>query len=278
MSINLNDLSNVATGINALSNLIAVTPYSYGINATQQTSAFLDGSFTTSKISPPTFLFDYEGEQTVTLESDITDHYIEDNTSIQDQIALKPEMITTHGFIGELNDIPPNTAFQIAKIVAEKLTVISAYTPALSAAALLAYNEAFYAYQIASNALAAAQSLGNLLSGTAQNQTKQAKAFQKFYGYWANRTLFQVITPWGSFANMAIKTLRAVQDPDTKVITNFEVTFKKMKFASTTATIGVTNTSGQLTSQDSASSPVDLGSNQPPLSDFPQSSLIAGLA
>src|SRR5271163_4191719 len=55
----------------------------------------------------PTLLFHTEGENVAHLQSDITDHFIEDNTAINDQIALKPEMVTVHGFIGELNDVFP---------------------------------------------------------------------------------------------------------------------------------------------------------------------------
>lgn len=48
------------------------------------------------------FLFDIPGDEWVQLTSDITDHYVENNTSIQDQIALQPEQITVKGFVAEL--------------------------------------------------------------------------------------------------------------------------------------------------------------------------------
>jgi len=48
------------------------------------------------------FLFDIEGTSQITLEADITDHYVEDNTAIQDHIALKPEKITLKGYQGEV--------------------------------------------------------------------------------------------------------------------------------------------------------------------------------
>lgn len=50
-------------------------------------------------------LFDYESENTASLESDITDHFVEDNTYLNDHIALRPEIISVRGFKGELSNI-----------------------------------------------------------------------------------------------------------------------------------------------------------------------------
>lgn len=56
------------------------------------------------------FLFDIRGEEVAELISEITDHYVEDNTAIQDQVALKPEMITVRGLVAELTNA--NYAYQ----------------------------------------------------------------------------------------------------------------------------------------------------------------------
>ena len=197
------------------------------------------------------------------IESDITDHYVENNTSIQDQVALRPEMITTHGFIGELNDIAP-AALQPLQTIADKLTIINAYTPVLSTTALIAYNEAFQAYQLGANAVGSAVAAWSSLTGTGgesvigstgiqtqPNQNKQQTAFQQFYGYWRNRTLFTVQTPWAVFQNMAIQSLKAIQDEKTNIITDFEVSFKMIRFASTTAVTLPTTQQGRLQNQSS---------------------------
>ena len=226
--------------------------------------------------NPPPLLFHYEGEQGAQLDSEITDHYIEDNTAIQDQIAQKPVIITTHGFIGELNNVPP-TALAAAQSTVNALQAISAYQPALSSAAQLAYNEALSLYQTAQSAAASALSAITSLSGTggesvigsgslinglrqAPNQNLQQSYFQAFYFYWLNKVLFQVQTPWAVFQNMAIMSLKAVQDETTQTITDFQVTFKQLRFAQLglSATNVVTIPTGQLTAQ---SSPVvNLGS------------------
>lgn len=100
---------------------------------------------------PPGILFHYEGEQTASFSSDITDHFLEDNTAVQDQIALKPIIITTHGFIGELNNVPP-PALALLQQTANTLVTINSYVPGASITAQLAYNKAFAAYQLAESA------------------------------------------------------------------------------------------------------------------------------
>lgn len=60
------------------------------------------------------YLFDIPGDEWVELQSYITDHFVEDNTAINDQWALAPEQITLNGMVAELAsgvglgpDVPP---------------------------------------------------------------------------------------------------------------------------------------------------------------------------
>lgn len=193
--------------------------------------------------APPPLLFHYEGENIAELVSDITDHFVEDNTAIQDQIALRPEMVQVHGFIGELNDISPLPLSPLVQSVGE-LGLVSGFLPEISISAQHALNLAQQAYQSAANSVNSAVSAwSSLLSGPAtvgssgitpgaQGQNKQQVMFQQFYGYWRSRSLFTVQTPWAIYDNMAIQSLRAVQDESTRMITDFHVIFKKIRFAS----------------------------------------------
>lgn len=245
MAINLSGLSSVTSSVTALSGLILVSP--------QKTVGYqpLNPTGSTAPM-PKTFVFHYEGEQTASLESDITDHYVEDNTAVQDQIALKPEVVTTNGFIGELNDVPPAFLAPL-QLAAQKLTTVGGYVPRLTTTALLAYTEALFLYQTAANAINSAVSTAESIGGVfganvGQNvvgdnglilggvQNEQQAAFQKFYVYWRTRTLFNIQTPWAVFQNMAIVKIRAVQDAETNVISNFEISFKKIRVASTLTT------------------------------------------
>lgn len=286
---NLSSLGLATTTATALANLILVTPQAT-VGYQPQNPPNTDGSPSTAQ-QPPAFLFNFEGEQSVQCDSDITDHYIEDNTALQDQIAIKPAIVRTHGFIGELNDVAPSALAQV-KSLANKLVIVGAYTPNLSVSALLAYNNAFEAYQIAENAINTGISAWSSINGASggesvisgqalavpvqlsPNQNKQQQAFQQLYGYWATRTLFTVQTPWAVFQNMAIMSMRPIQDADDAYITTFEMAFKQMRFAGTAITSGTIG----LTQQGRAalqSMPVsNLGTSTP----IPSTSLSSSLS
>lgn len=245
MGLDLSALSTATTTAQTLSSLILVTPQKkVGYQATRDQ----DGEITDIE----SFLFHYEGEQSVSIQSDVTDHFVEDNTVINDHIGLRPEMIQTSGFIGELNNVVPPAA-QIAKFAVDKLVALAPYTPKLSIAALEVYNNGQQIYSLYQNGKASINSVkawaslgnnqenvvgtidsnGNISNAVEALQTKQQIAFQKFYGYWRNRSLFKVQTPWAIFENCAIMSLRAIQDAETETVSNFEITFKVIRFAKT---------------------------------------------
>lgn len=242
MAVDLSALGDAQNKAVSLGNLILVTPQKTVGYQPQNAPAWKKDT----SAQPKALVFNYEGEQIVSLKSDITDHFVEDNSAVQDQWALKPETVSTQGFVGELNDISPFALLPL-KFAAEKLTSLAVYNPGLSTSAILAYNTAFQLYQTGKNILNAAQSVWSTINGDnsqsvingaglaeqGSNQTQQQIYFQQFFAYWRNRTLFTVQTPWAVFQDMAIQDLQAIQDAETRVITDFHVTFKIMRFAST---------------------------------------------
>lgn len=242
---NLSQLAPITTAATALANLVLVSPQST-IGLQPQVLDDDDGEGLMSDESPPpAFIFDYEGENVLQLESDITDHYSDENLPLEDQIALKPVIYTVQGFVGELNDIAPSFLKPI-KFAADKLTTIGAYVPQLSVTANLAYAEAFFLYQVGRNVANTAVAAWASLTGTgglsvigedgielSSNQSKQQVALQQFYGYWAERRLFTIQTPWAVLQDMAILKVRAVQDAATDVVTDFAIDFKMIRKAST---------------------------------------------
>ena len=240
------DLSSITSNVQSASNIILVTP-NKNIGIVAQDTA------------DESFLFHILGDETATLQSEITDHFVENNSAIQDQIALKPEMITTNGFIGELNNVTP-PALEPLKAAADKLSLISPFVPSLSSSAMIAYNQALQAYQTADAAAQALVSAFTSLSGLGQGQTKQQAAFNKFYAWWKNRQLFTVQTPWCIFKDMAILSLRATQAEDTRMITDFEISFKQMRFAQSVTTSRKPTSQGRRAAQ--ASDVVNQGPDQ----------------
>lgn len=262
--------SGVSSGLTTLSGLILVTPYNQ-IGIQNQSNGPIANSTPSSiqnapiqglpvlSFAPTSLLFNYEGENVVELEADITDHYTEQNSVFNDQIALRPEIIRTNGFIGELNDISP-LANTIINQILSKLTTISAYAPGLSTAALTILNQAVLAYEVGNSLVASAQQSLNSLSGSSStitvngvtipvaSQTKQQFYFTQFYQYYLQRTFFKVQTPWAIFNNCVIKSLRVIQPADSVSVSTFEVTFKRMYISGLVTTNG---TSGRLAAQSS---------------------------
>lgn len=242
---NLAALSNITTAATALSNLVLISPQeTVGIQPINFPNA--DGSVNEAE-PPEAFLFHIEADQDISVESDITDHYVEDNTAREDQISLKPENYRVRGFIGELNDIFPEIFGFNFKTLADRLTVINTYAPQVSQTASIAAAQALTLYQLGANiANTAVSTWGALGSGSGQAvigsgglisagkaQNKQQVAFQKLYGHWRERRLFNVQTPWAVFQNMAIQRIKVSQDEETRMITDIEITFKMIRTAKT---------------------------------------------
>lgn len=233
--------------LTGVSNIVLVTAQSSESNLLGYQAQNGPVITSTAPVYTPSFVFHYEGEQIVTFESDITDHYVETNSAVQDQVAQKPIEVSTHGFIGDLNDVvPPSLQAQQATVMTI-LGNIQSYNPSLVVSALNAYNEAFQTYQIAAQLAAVVPSAsaflqtvpsasvaGSSTSGKPASwlgQTAQQAAFNYFWQQYVQRTFFTVQTPWALFRNMQIKTLRAVQSEDTRTVTDFQLTLKQMQFA-----------------------------------------------
>lgn len=243
-ALNISSLSQAGNSLTALSSLILVTPLKQvGIQNQQaaiplppipDTTTASQPGLPRINLSPNSILFQYEGENTVSLESEVTEHYSEKNSVLSDNITLKPETITVHGFVGELTDESPIYP-EIVNLLRQKLYTLSAFVPDFSVTALNIINEAIYAYTIANSLVSSAQQTLQALGLTATTingvdvsiQNRQQKYFLQFYNFWLNRTLFTVQTPWAVFNNMVMKSFRAIQSPDTRVITDFEITFKR---------------------------------------------------
>ncbi len=259
-------MADVNSSVIGLSNLLLVTPQTQ-VGFQPQTGPVLSGS-TVSSI--PTIIFNYEGEQYVEVQSDITDHFVETNIAIQDQISLKPVEVSTHGFVGDLNNVPPAVLTPYILAAQAVLANISAYEPELTITAINAYNQAFQEYQIAQSAVNAVHGSGIV----GQNQSPQQLYFSKFFGWWQNRTLFTIQTPWNILQNMAIKSMRPYQDESTRTVTDFQLTFKQIQFAQSQPNINflllganassTTYDSNNFTgrAQTAGAVPVNLGTNQ----------------
>lgn len=181
------------------------------------------------------FVFDVEGDSVAVLASDITDHWTEDNRALQDHIAIRPKRVTLKGYVGELVYSPEGNETSFVQKVVQKLTVVNSYLPALSSAAQQ-IQESVSAGSVQDIPLSAASNIysvvKNALASVGGNSS-QKNAFAYFQACQQQGILMGIQTPWEFITNMAIETIVAVQNEDTRYVTDFSVTFKQIRIAST---------------------------------------------
>lgn len=177
------------------------------------------------------FIFDITDNDSIQFQSDITDHFIEDNTAINDHIALKPEIIKVTGFTGELTN-RVSTGIAVFELIVEKLEIISEYLPITTISLQNAYSDVKSAYETVNNAEQGVENLYNLfLNNDPEDKiTNQSKAFSYFYSLWLGREIFTVDTPLKTFTNMAIENMEVIQ-AESNSISEFNITFKKLRFS-----------------------------------------------
>lgn len=112
---------------------------------------------------------------------------------------------------------------------------------------------------------------------TPPKQTRQSSAFLYFYALWRGRQLFSVETPWGIWTNMAIQSIRAQQRAESRSVTDFTITFKKVRIAQTVS-VQVGQLAGRNAFQAAASAPTQNGNvGQTPVTATEKQSILRSI-
>lgn len=188
------------------------------------------------KIESEVYIFDTRGEEEASLESEITDNWIEDNTTMQDHIGLKPLTVTLRGYVGELTNKLPDELKNLDVGIPEKLSasapLVNPFMPQLTTQTQYILNRAEEVYGIYKKANRTVDRLEDKLNNIATPQVShQQEVFGKFYDLWKNRATFTIYTPFGARTSMAILSLNARQDEDSSYVSEFSVTFKEIRIA-----------------------------------------------
>jgi len=188
------------------------------------------------------FIFDVEGETTVNLTSEITDHYLEDNSTVQDHIAIKPKKVTLKSYVGELVYNQDNSAVSAVQSVARKLTALSPYIPALTQGAQQAINARQNRFEtgrglnirdaLSSLTVNKAIDYWSFVKNLVGQQSRQQQAYAYFKALQSQKLLVSVQTPFEYMSNMAIESITAIQGEESKFISDFSVTLKEIRTAS----------------------------------------------
>lgn len=188
------------------------------------------------------FVFDINDETRIDLKAQITDHFIEDNTTIQDHIAINPEIITLRGFVGEVvfaptgvvNNIGDLAVSAFAEFVDKKLTNVAAFLPQFNESVVQdATNSVNADIQATNDITEAANRLENIVEIALRStvaDSRQQRAYMILKSLWRTRQIFTVQTPYEYFRTCAIQSIAVMQDAETNTITDFTVTLKKLNF------------------------------------------------
>lgn len=201
------------------------------------------------------------------LNAQITDNYIENNTALQDHIAFSPIVVTLSGLVGEnvltsaaaelqtQEQLLTARAFQNQILwgdrgewwegltnpsspLGNKLNTLSILIPASSNITQLAKNAVSQVYTSARRYIGAfagffnqnTASLPKSNRGNIENQ-KLKYAYNALQFTFYNRKACVIHTPWKTFQDMYIQSIEITQD-DVNHIMDVSVTFKQLKFAS----------------------------------------------
>ena len=167
------------------------------------------------------FVFNIVTDDTIELSSQITDHYTENNLSMQDHIALDAPKVTVRGLVGEIESLPQNAEQRSLSIGMADVPDFMAADPSLGKDGTGGTNEMYTsiiknvsdAYNkiekqknstINNSAPSSVYSVYEQKVPRNTNQSKQEYVFRFFFTAWRSKMLFTVETPWGIFDKMAI--------------------------------------------------------------------------
>ena len=190
------------------------------------------------------FKFHVPETEIVKFENDITDHYIDTNSAVQDHIVQKPITITLTGLVGDYF-YSNNQLEDLLALVVPTMTLVKEFLPeirnATSFLKLKKYNSTTTIGtdgKIVSGAGAdkynfSAMDIFSLFQSLYKLKSAQTRAFLFFECMWKSRALFSVETTWKRYDNMVIQSLQPRRDKNAD-ITEFSITFKQI---STTQTL-----------------------------------------
>lgn len=178
------------------------------------------------------FVFDVEGESVVNLTAEITDHYLEDNSAVQDHIAVRPKKITLKGYVGELVYRPDGENIYDIQNVTRKLTIAADLLPTLTDAAAQAKEISEEGIEdISLDSINNVADYYAFAKNLSQPITAQEQAFLYFQALMNSKILMSVQTPFAFMPRMAIESVVAKQEEGTRFISDFTITLKEIRTA-----------------------------------------------
>lgn len=171
---------------------------------------------------------DIIGDETLTADSDVTDHYVESNIAYQDQISIKPKIYTVNGEVGELVWYQKDPISQTFGQVSQRLEGVISFLPIRSKGFNQFKKKAMKAFQWIDTASNAVSKLANLT----EIGNNQQQAYMRLVEFRDARTPLIIKSPWGILKDYAITNLKFTQPKETKDKSLISITFKEFRVTS----------------------------------------------
>lgn len=187
------------------------------------------------------FEFSIKKDITVNLSAKITDHYVDNNTTIQQNIALEPITIILSGYVGEKEFKTKEKS--VIQQVTEVVSTVNSFLPLVSKGVQQAKNIFDSAKKnkgsfldLAKGNINSAVDIYSVFKTANIPQTNQSKAYNFFYSLYQAKQLVSLETPYRFFSQMAIQSIVAIQGEDTESISDFAITLKEVRTAQVSTT------------------------------------------
>lgn len=207
------------------------------------------------------FKFHVPETESVKFQNEITDHYIETGTAIQDHVIQRPITITLSGLVGDYFYSVNQIEDLIAKIPVA-ISVVKELMPQISKVVQIKKIKWNKAPKVDKTQLPVIQVAGGprvplqgsvtkakkleidyefnfnvfdlfaLFQSLYKLKSAQTRAFYFFEALWKSRSTFSVETTWRRYDNMVVESIEARRDRNAD-ITELTITCKQLSFANT---------------------------------------------
>ena len=168
------------------------------------------------------------GNETLSMSSDITDNYVENNVALQDHISIKPMIYTIEGEVGELVWYSQNGSNDILGKLANKLEPVVSFAQTLSQNAAKAQRTALKVLGVIDSVDNYATRLWNFFDKD-ETDTEQKKIFKYLLALWQERKPLNIKTPWTNLSNFVIQNIEISQPDRTVEKSRIKISFKEFK-------------------------------------------------
>jgi hypothetical protein len=180
------------------------------------------------------WVFDIPTGENFTSKTNISKHYTENGSVINDHAINEPDEITLTGLIGELVYRKPQGVEGALNSMASRLGTVNAYlgpfTQGMTQKAAEMATQAAYVLNQAKSIAKRAGNIVDFFKGEEATLTLQQKAFFEIQALQKTHQIVWVLTPWNIHYNMLISAVTLSQDESSNDYTNFSVTLQEMRF------------------------------------------------